>query len=170
LLCACACIDTLRTASLAHPHGRLNFSPALLAGLFCSLANLQQVSRGLIFTADRCGSAARRHERRNGWVAAQGATSLAIRRAAQKRLMLQMAIRASLRSTDVLLSAVLTQSVKHGRQRVEFVCGHCAGRSLRIVAVAEKNVRVECLSCGKESMIERDAASRPAAKPPTQSQ
>jgi predicted RNA-binding Zn-ribbon protein involved in translation (DUF1610 family) len=52
---------------------------------------------------------------------------------------------------------------------VEFVCEHCGGRSLRIVSVADKSVRVECLSCGKESMIERDAASTPAIQPQTES-
>jgi len=57
----------------------------------------------------------------------------------------------------------------NGRGGVEFVCGHCGGGSLRIVAVTEKNVRVECLSCGKESVIQRNAVSIPAAKPESQS-
>ena len=67
----------------------------------------------------------------------------------------------------MLLSAPLTQP-KIGEARVEFVCGHCGGRSLRIVDVAEKNVRVECISCRKESVIERDTVQMPAEKSPTQ--
>jgi len=37
-----------------------------------------------------------------------------------------------------------------------------------IVDVAEKNVRVECISCRKESVIERDTVQMPADKSPTQ--
>jgi hypothetical protein len=52
---------------------------------------------------------------------------------------------------------------------VEFVCEHCSGKSLRLIEVADRNVGVECLSCGKESMVKRDAASTPAAQPQTES-
>jgi predicted RNA-binding Zn-ribbon protein involved in translation (DUF1610 family) len=52
---------------------------------------------------------------------------------------------------------------------VEFVCKHCGSKSLWLVAVDGKNVKVECLSCGKQSVINRAAAPRPLTKPPTQS-
>jgi hypothetical protein len=52
---------------------------------------------------------------------------------------------------------------------VEFVCEHCGAGSLRIVGVTDKTVRVECLSCGKESAIERGADPEPLAKPSTKS-
>jgi hypothetical protein len=71
-------------------------------------------------------------------------------------------------STDVLLSAALTQS-KQWEAGVEFVCAHCGGRSLRIVKVAEKVVRVECLSCSKESAIQRGADSIERVNPPSKS-
>jgi len=49
---------------------------------------------------------------------------------------------------------------------VEFVCGHCGGASLWLVDASESIVKVECLSCGKESVVERAAAgSMPPAKP-----
>jgi len=49
---------------------------------------------------------------------------------------------------------------------VEFVCAHCGDRSLRIAQVLEKQVKVECLSCGKESMVARDRSTTPAVTPP----
>jgi transcription elongation factor Elf1 len=52
---------------------------------------------------------------------------------------------------------------------VEFVCAHCDGKSLRIVKVAEKIVRVECLSCGKESAIQRNDNSMQRDKPQSKS-
>jgi len=38
---------------------------------------------------------------------------------------------------------------------LEFACEHCDAGSLRIVAVTEKTVKVECLMCGQESTIPR---------------
>jgi len=52
---------------------------------------------------------------------------------------------------------------------VEFVCGHCGAGALRLVDVSEKIVKVECLSCGKESVVERQADSAPVIKSPTES-
>jgi hypothetical protein len=69
---------------------------------------------------------------------------------------------ASLRSMNVLLSALPQE---HGRHGVEFVCGHCGANSLRLIGVSEKVVRVDCLSCGKESMAERAASSTSPASP-----
>jgi len=43
---------------------------------------------------------------------------------------------------------------------VEFVCGHCASRSLWLVAVNQEHVTVECLTCGKQSTIDRTGAPR----------
>ena len=48
------------------------------------------------------------------------------------------------------------------------MCGTCGGRSLRIVAVVATKVRVEYLTCGKESAIKRTTDSTPTAKPPIQ--
>lgn len=50
---------------------------------------------------------------------------------------------------------------------MEFVCGHCGGASLWLVDASEKIVKVECLSCGKESVVERATGSMPPAKAAT---
>jgi transcription elongation factor Elf1 len=76
-----------------------------------------------------------------------------------------VAIGAFPRSMDMLLSAVLTQS-KQWEAGVEFACGHCGGRSLWFVAVKQEHVTVECLTCGKQSTIDRAGAPRPANPPP----
>jgi len=52
---------------------------------------------------------------------------------------------------------------------VEFVCEHCGATALRIGVVTDKTVKIECLSCGKESAIERRADSAPVVKPLTES-
>ena len=44
---------------------------------------------------------------------------------------------------------------------VEFVCGHCGGKSLWLVAVKQ-----ECLTCGKQSIVDRSAKPPPANLPP----
>jgi len=49
--------------------------------------------------------------------------------------------------------------------RVQFACRHCGAGALRIAAVTETWVRVECLLCGKESAIERRADSVPVVRP-----
>jgi transcription elongation factor Elf1 len=51
---------------------------------------------------------------------------------------------------------------------MEFICAHCGGGSLGIVDVADKIVTVECLSCGKEFVIEREVVSTPPVPPPIQ--
>jgi len=51
---------------------------------------------------------------------------------------------------------------------MEFVCSHCDGRLLGIVDIGDKTITVECLSCGKESVIERKVVSMPSAEPPAQ--
>ena len=75
---------------------------------------------------------------------------------------------AFLYGSDVLESPLLTPD-RTWEARVEFVCGHCGAGALRIIGVTDKAVRVECLSCGKESTIERRAESLPVSKPPTES-
>jgi transposase-like protein len=75
-----------------------------------------------------------------------------------------MVIGASLLALVMLLSATLTQA-KQWEAGVEFVCGHCGANSLRLIGVSEKVVRVDCLSCGKESTVERGAGSTSPAKP-----
>ena len=52
---------------------------------------------------------------------------------------------------------------------MEFVCEHCGAGALRLVDVSKKIVKIQCMSCGKESMVERDAVSMPVAKPQTDS-
>jgi len=52
-----------------------------------------------------------------------------------------------------------------GKQRMEFACEHGNAGSLRIIAVADKTVRVECLSCGRESMIQRGDPPMQVADP-----
>jgi predicted RNA-binding Zn-ribbon protein involved in translation (DUF1610 family) len=63
------------------------------------------------------------------------------------------------RATDVLLSDGAKPSRTWREAWVEFVCGHCGAKSLRLVDTSEKIVKVECLSCGKESVVERAASS-----------
>jgi len=82
-------------------------------------------------------------------------------------LLFAAAIGASLLKTDVLESAPLNP-VEHGEARVEFVCEHCGAGALRLVAVLDKTVRVECLSCGKESIFERRVEPTPMAESPTE--
>ena len=65
---------------------------------------------------------------------------------------------------NVLKSAALNP-VEHGRHGVEFVCEHCGSESLWLVDASEKIVKVECMSCGKESVVERVAGPTPPAKP-----
>jgi transcription elongation factor Elf1 len=48
---------------------------------------------------------------------------------------------------------------------MEFVCGHCGSRSLWLVAMKDEHVTVECLTCGKQSAIDRAAAPVPANPP-----
>ena len=51
---------------------------------------------------------------------------------------------------------------------MEFVCPHCDGRLLGIADIGDKTITVECLSCGKESVIERKVVSTPPVKLPDQ--
>jgi hypothetical protein len=37
---------------------------------------------------------------------------------------------------------------------MKFLCAHCANGSMRIVAVDGSAVRIECLRCGQESLLE----------------
>ena len=83
-------------------------------------------------------------------------------------LLFAAAIGTSLLKADVLESIALNP-VEHGEARVEFACEHCGAGALRLVAVVDKTVRVECLSCGKESIFERRAEPTPMAKSPTES-
>jgi len=41
---------------------------------------------------------------------------------------------------------------------MELVCEHCGVGALRIVAVKDKTIRIECVMCGKESTIQREPA------------
>jgi len=47
---------------------------------------------------------------------------------------------------------------------MDFACEHCGAKALRVVAVAEKSVRFECLSCRKETTFERQLELAPVAK------
>jgi DNA-directed RNA polymerase subunit RPC12/RpoP len=49
---------------------------------------------------------------------------------------------------------------------VEFMCGYCGGKSLWLVAVNQEHVTVKCLTCGKQSTIDRAAKPPPANLPP----
>jgi len=56
---------------------------------------------------------------------------------------------------------------------MKFLCPHCANGAMRIVAVDGSAVRIECLRCGRESVLEvapptPDSPDRtPAAAPPS---
>jgi len=41
---------------------------------------------------------------------------------------------------------------------MEFVCEHCGAGAVRIVAVTDETIKVECVMCGKESIIQREPA------------
>ena len=47
---------------------------------------------------------------------------------------------------------------------MEFVCVHCGAKALRIVAVVDKTVTVECLACGKKSTFEHQTEPAPVTK------
>ena len=49
---------------------------------------------------------------------------------------------------------------------MEFVCQHCFSRLMWFVAVKDDHVTVECLTCGKQSTIDRTAAPLPANPAP----
>jgi hypothetical protein len=53
--------------------------------------------------------------------------------------------------------------------RICSACEHCGAGALRIVVVADKTITVECLSCDKESAIERRAEPASIAEPPAKS-
>ena len=41
---------------------------------------------------------------------------------------------------------------------MEFVCAHCGSSSLWLVAMKHEHVTVECLTCGKQTMLDRATA------------
>ena len=48
---------------------------------------------------------------------------------------------------------------------MDFACEHCGAKVLRMVAVAEKTISFECLSCSKETTFERRPKLVPVANP-----
>ncbi|HUL07838.1 MAG TPA: hypothetical protein VLV76_16070 [Candidatus Acidoferrum sp.] len=46
---------------------------------------------------------------------------------------------------------------------MKFLCPHCENGAMRIVAVAGSTVRIECLRCGRESVLETEATAPGAA-------
>jgi hypothetical protein len=44
---------------------------------------------------------------------------------------------------------------------VEFRCGHCGGGSMLIHSVDDEAIRIECLKCGQDTILERDPKSTP---------